>query len=535
MRARVGAFVLCCLLLAPVAVAAEGEGSFTVRGKVTAPAGATVEGIPLAALAKDTAQVTAFSLRIPAGTVYAMQVREQNVAGVSLRTGYTVASWSVEDATARLLSGGDHEGFLGLYPSADGRLVAPLAAQTDSEPRAVSTISTDKAAAGDRRTTPAYYETFSRPHLLTDARGSVTYTGAGSVKVHGLDVEIAQAGGNTTRHQTGKRVSGTEETFTWLVIELRAPATLTLAGPDALTVAMPAATLAGSGVLAFTPTEGELRTTEGSYLASGAASSVEGDFRAVLAPLADGRSARMDLSGDVRPSSAFARQPAPSLLGDETPAWWGLGLLVGAVVVVGGAAYTIHKLRPRVRPMWRRAAPVEPRTVEDVRQAKRLLAYDRMLARVRAGDVERNHLSAGFYVAASKVAEAEEDWAAMYDFMRAARAGSPDVGEYVMREGFALFYKGEPTSAAGAFYDAARLLPESGEPYYWLARCLVRGGHLGEAEAALACGLGLSPEMLDDVETCADFEPLRGRPNFEAIKEAIHVRLDAEQDEKDNF
>lgn len=535
MRVRVGTLLLCSLLLVPAASAAEGEGSFVVNGRVMAPSGGTVEGASLAFFAA-TADPTAFEVKVPRGNVYAFEQEYATLGGLALSTGSKGASWTVEDATIRLLSGGDHAGFLAVYPDGEGWFTLEATGPMSSEPRSVSTLGNGGTATADKAGTPDYTQTISRAHLLTRAAGTAGYEGRGGVKVNGMDVEIVQAQGNTTRHETGVRqASDTKQTFTWVYVELQAPATLTLEGQAPVTLAMQSVTVTHAADLAFTPIEGELRTSEGTYLATGKASSVEGSFRAFLTPLPDGRAARLDLNGDVRPSASFIRHPAPSVAGAESPAWWGMGLVLGTLVAAGGAAFTIHKLRPRVRPIWRRGVPSTPRTSAEVRLAKRLMEYDRLLARVRAGDVEANGFTAPLYLLASKVAEAEEDWAAMHDLMRAARMGAPEVGEYAMREGFALFYGGEPAKAAGAFHDAAHLMLEEGEPQYWLARCHVRMGQLGEAERALSRALGCSPELLDEVETCPDFAPLRGREDFENIKNAVHVRLDADQDGKDNF
>jgi hypothetical protein len=427
---------------------------------------------------------------------------------------------------------GDHAGFAGFYPDQGATLVMEAAGRSTSEVRASSTIGTTDAQTNEGQEVRHYQQGVKGLHTYAAGHGSVTYEGKGRLKVVGLDFEIQSA--NLTQHETGIEQTGpTEVRESWVVLAFVSEAALTMADAQTVEFAMPTLSARGAGDLSFTTVAGELRTEEGTYLSTGGRAVVGGTFEALLQPV--GRTdGLLTLHGDLRPSSSFVRQPAPSVFGAESPAWWGVGLLVGAVLV-GGAAVTIHKLRPRVRPMWRRGAPGALRTSADRRQAKRLLAYDRLLARVRAGDVERNHLGAALYVVASKVAEAEEDWAVMYDFMRAARLGCPDMAEYAMREGFALFYMGETTKAAGAFNDATYHDRQSGEPWYWLARCQARGGHLDDAEGTLARALGLTPGLLDDVETCADFAPLLERPRFLGIREAIHVRLDAEQDEKDNF
>src|SRR5687767_4035430 len=113
MRARVGTFLLCCLLIPSVASAAEGQGEFVVRGSVEASGGALFEGAPLAFFAADTGEATAFEVEVSQAKVQVFEQHHQAVAGVSFGATYREASWIVHDATIRLMAG-DHSGFFGL-------------------------------------------------------------------------------------------------------------------------------------------------------------------------------------------------------------------------------------------------------------------------------------------------------------------------------------------------------------------------------------------------------------------------------------
>lgn len=341
MTRRVCWLVLAALWIAPLASAAAGEGSFTVEGKLTYPAQTHTEGEPLALFLVETTDLGALTLTFPRGIVYEYRV---NFGGggllPSLQVGNAVVrSWPVEDATVSLVEG-DHSGFLGLYPGAGSTLY--LDGSMHQEPAGLSGIGNGKSSDGEAPESFNYYREVVAPHLLTSGQPAVQYVGGGGVKLRGPDVQIQSA--NATRHATGKEQTGIgQETATWLYIHFEGPATLTANG-SAVLAAVSTATASWDGALRFTPREGSLRAEDGTYLPRGrGVEQVEGAFTADLFPLAGGRTARLNLNGEIRSATLQRQAPLPSAA--LSPGMAPLFLLVGvAVAASGGAAvYGWHR------------------------------------------------------------------------------------------------------------------------------------------------------------------------------------------------
>jgi tetratricopeptide (TPR) repeat protein len=538
MRVRVGLAVLCYLLsVLPVAAAAEGEGSFVIRDSVVAPLGAQLEGSePLAFFAGSTAKVEAFTMTLPEAKVRVFEQRFQNVAGVRLASPAMERIWTVKDATVQLVRGGDHSGFFGLYPSPGGTLALQPSTQPETEPRSASKLGDLEASTTDWPGASHYTQSVSGPHMLTTAQGSATFIGKGAVKVNGMDFEIRQEGGNRTAHVTGShKVSMTEDATTWVYLEWEKPGTLTVRVPSMLQAATGDLSITKADVLRFTPLKGELRTSNGTYLANGTPASVAGDFRAVLAPLPAGYTAQLDLSGDMEPSAAFVRVPASSPLAERAASWWGLALIVGAVVGVGAVVVTRKRRRGVVAPMPRKAAAWMPRPLREMTRWQRRERAARVLASSRSPLLEVTERALATYFEAIEIAEKGQDTQTAYDLTHAARRalekltsepeGREDpylVGDLLLQEGEYLLVLGEPRKAYAAFERAAPLVrpynhERGAEADYGAAVAFVRsGGSHDKALGFLAAALDAHPALVVDAVKEGAFAPLRGSSDYEA-------------------
>jgi tetratricopeptide (TPR) repeat protein len=309
-----------------------------------------------------------------------------------------------------------------------------------------------------------------------------------------MDVEI-RAAENVTHHETGRTEADTatlegsrasEVTLTWLYLQFDAPATVTLAGP--VTMATSAADLSWDGAARFTPTNGSLRTPEGTYSTVGGPAKLDGRFTGRLAPLA-GEQGRLEVAGEVR-SASLRYEPAPLAPGAGSGGFpWGVVLLVGAAVVAvgtGGFATRAILVRRRrtTRPVPAASAPF-PFTAEDCLRASHLLLE-------------------------------QDDYPGALEWATRARTLAPTSGEAVSHEAYCLECIGDAEGAMRAYAEAARLMPEDGDmPFLAALQARDVPGHSREAEDWLQRALAKQPANAWDAENA--FPHLARNPEWRRI------------------
>jgi tetratricopeptide (TPR) repeat protein len=531
-----------------MASAAEGEGSFVIRDSVVAPLGAELEGgDPLAFFAGSTAKVEAFTMTLPEAKVRVFEQRFQNVGGFRVASPRTERSWTVTDATVELARDGGHAGFFGLYPAAGGTLTLQPSTQPETEPRSASRIGDLQAVSSDVPGVSHYSQSVSGPHMLTTAQGTASFTGEGAVKVNGIDFEIRQKGGNWTTHVTGnQKAAVTEEVTTWVYLEWEKPGALTVRVPSMLQAATADITITKADVLRFTPLRGELRTSEGEWAANGTRAHVSGDFRAALAPLPTGYTAQLNLEGDMTPSASFVRVPAPSPLAERAGSWWGVALLVGAVVGVGVGAVVVTRKRRRgvVAPMPRKTPEWMPRPLREVVRWQRRERAARVLASSRSPLLEVTERTLATYFDAIEIAEKEQDTKAAYDLTYSARRALEElaaknearedpylVGDLLVQEGEYLLELEAPRKAYAAFEQAAPLLrpydhERAADADFGAAVAFMRsGGSHERALGLLVSALDDKPALVLDAEKEVALAPLRGVSEYETAKDRAKAAL----------
>lgn len=483
---RAWVLTLAALFLFPMASATEGRGTFTTQGAVSFPAGTRLEGAPLAVFVPDAAQVTDLRIEVPQGTVFEFTARFQGVGLLpSVQLGNTdVRKWTVTDAVVSLTEG-DHSGFFGVYSEPGSKVV--VEGQVQEEPAAASGIGNGKSTDGEAPESFNYFHEIATPHMRGEGQGRMEYTGMGGVKLRGPDVEIRSS--NVTRHETGKKQTGpTEETATWLYIRFDAPATLS-AGEAPFQIATAEATAAWDGTLLFRPTDGRLQAQDETYLPRGGTVELEGTFTARLAPLPGGRTARMDLSGDMRSSSLLRQAPVPvpsSSPLEGVP----LLLVIGAAVALGGGAgaYLWHRHRQQ----------------------------DRALLDVPA--------DAEFFTDMADVWIAAEDYGRGLHWMRRAREKAPTSARLAADEAFCLAKLGRLEEALKA-WEEAHAVASDGDPAFGAAGTLLEiGAPLEVVEKWLGRALEKSPGLVLQAEET--FPEVVERPGWEAMARRAWDRLE---------
>ncbi len=87
----------------------------------------------------------------------------------------------------------------------------------------------------------------------------------------------------------------------------------------------------------------------------------------------------------------------------------------------------------------------------------------------------------------------------------------------LINEGYLLCEKGNLEGAIALGLEAVGLSPESGEPHYHLGCYYARAGMYDEALAEIGVALKLEPSLKPWAREDPDLEPLRDRPQFQAI------------------
>lgn len=494
MRTWARGLLLCSFLLAPLGAAAAGEGSFTVRGPITFPETATLEGKPLAFYVGNAPTLGFFQVDVPHATIF--EYRKVLVGADSgilpaapfVEKDLQERSWAVTNARVAVKSGWDQHSFLGLYAQPDA--ILKVDGGPPSEPRLYSHIGRGDATPGDAPFRIGYSQEVTGPHIFIKGEGQVEYVGGGGLKIRGPTVEI-QSTENLTTHRTGTSDSTGERTITWVFVRLDTPGILRL-NETPFQAATGKAEALWDGMIRFTPTRGDLRTNQGTYSAEDKPTEIDGRFSATLVPLASG-TARMDLSGDLR-SSSLTFAPIPRGLGGEGDSWIAL-LVVGAVVVgAGGGAIAMWRAMHRRGSAATAVRPVAlPFTAEDCK-------------------------------AAGAAAACEERWADAAEWFERGVRLAPTSARLHADLAFALSQIGDLDRAL-LHFGRSHELSNDGESAFNAACAAVAAGRLDDAETWLVSALERSPEFVLHLREDPEWAPLLGRPTVLQAERGARERM----------
>ena len=486
MLRRAWVYLVPALLLAPLAHAVPGAGTFTTEGPTTVLDGAKTDaGGPLALYA-DTGSLAGLQIECDNAKIHRFNQRFQPVqlAGlprILVDVGYSEQTWHAEGLKVSFAEG-DPTGFLGVYPDDAASLSLQAEGETTAEPRAESAVgsrltTSDGATPSDLE----YFVHIRQTHLLLTAFGIATYGGGGDWKVNGPDIQLRTAL-NTTREETGlKEAANGELVWKWVVIEPAGSCTAHVARAT-FEVAARDAHLAWDGAMRLSPVSGSLRTEHAVYVAGSRDVTLEGAFEATLSPVNKGQKTRLELSGDLR-STSLLQQPARGATGGGSAVAWGV-VLLGAVAVgaVGGAAaLTVSALRrrrafPSASPAAR-AQECRSRAEEHIRQ---------------------------------------ERFSEAFEWYRRARLLSPGSVYLVSQEAFCLARMGRTMEAVALYAEANRMMPDDGDAAVNIAR-LLRGvkGQESEVEGWLREAIEKSPIIAYELD--ADFPEVAEKPEWQVL------------------
>jgi tetratricopeptide (TPR) repeat protein len=482
------------LLTVPTAAATAVHGDFATVGAITVGASGnlTFHLQALFANGSDPANLNAPLLHV---TVY--EQRLAVVDGGGLLAPQTVQipplgqrSFDLHDATLALTSG--REGFTGLYPAASGTATLQPPVPVAVRPSIASTIP-DNGQGTDTPDHPFYHVQASGPHFDIKSPGSVTYSGAGALKLVGPHVTIT-ARENVTDYDTGReRTSATEETLRWVYVEW-AQGNLDLQASTPVQIAaMDAATFTADS-LSFTPTAGSLQATEATYAAEPSqAVTITGRFAGDLVT-DDGSASRVQVDGNLQTTSMHAvpLPPVPGPMRSSYALWFGL-VLVG-LVAAGGVVAVLK--RRELRP-----------------NAPGVSAWQREVAEEYA-------------MRGTELADCT-DWNAAAELMESAGRVDPTRPDYPLHEGIYRHEAGDHEGAIRAF-DRASMLTRDGEPEWWAAKAALALQNAALAEQYVMRALDREPSawVVTELEQDARLMGILDLPHVRAALAEARARLE---------
>lgn len=518
---------LACFL--PVALAATSTGSLTVSA-LTLPPDATSTGRFLGFIHNDAANLTG-GIRADGITLckyevhYAEIAEEEPLLRLPMSADVQESCFPQTSVTVTLQG---ERGWIGLRPRVGGMADVTISQRGQVEPRTLSDLGSVGArlgASGDTRQ-PWFSEVVEGDHLYYSAPGLVVYKGDGELRFLGPTAHVESAE-NVTEYRTGEETRGGtanahERIMRWVVIRYDA-ATVTSKTTTPFRLAIrDVPRLAWDGNATAHGVRGTLHADGQDYTPerSGESAYVDGAFTSSLTPTKGGEAATLDMAGDLRGTSLLAKTaPVPAPVTRGFPAWTGL-LILGAVIVTGGAVVLVLQQR-RDRQATRGPAAGEPAAEPENAAAP---VVDPAFTPPPWGP----RTPPGAYLERAEDAASAGRHETAADLYRKAREQDPTATHLSLVEGISLLYVGKISEAMFAFGKAA-MFSDTGEPEMWIADCALKCKQDDTAADFLMRALdraGLRREVLGEIVESERFAHLRQRPDVQAaLERAVHPRI----------
>lgn len=477
-----------CLLVVtvtPVATAAQVDGQFWVEGSLGFPGGARLGLHPLAVLVNDSSDMISFTV---SGSLLHVcegwrEDVEATVAGSRLFKDLRgdVACYDLSAAEGRLVPGGNHAGWLGMYGRSSASATFEMLERENVHPQAVWSVSSPDANGVTTTTAPespqrAYFTARgSEPSTYIAAIGQLVYQGPGALLLKGPDIQM-RASENITDIATYDRPSGEsavrQRELRWLWVEatqLRLTIETAATPIHIVSVGDQTATWDGSAFMANAT--GTLREMTQSYVAEQQPATFDGRFTSSLVVNPQGDGFAVSLKGELRGTSLASIAPQGGMppvrfFGD----WLGV-FIVGAMfggTMAAGAVWWARR--------WR---------------ARQLFRRHRRVA---------------------EKFESEFDYIGALRQVLSARRFAPLDFDLALWEAKLRRDLGEWDDALDAYDTAATLAPAGdGSAQYWAAVTLLQRGGQGDDEAAFGYvmeALSREPTLAGEIENDPLFAPL---------------------------
>jgi hypothetical protein len=513
-----GALSLLAALLLPtfsVATVDDAGVTLTVADRVELPpeTASEITGT-LGALLSDTSQVSQFRLQADRANVceyeenwkvFRNPVEDVRVGMIPRRA----ACYPLTDLALTLLPDGSRGGWAGFYPSPQATIAATSSAGQPVEPRTDSTLTSREGdgvnpAPDPGPSSPSFFVRVKEDHLATAVRGRVEASGAGALKIMGLDLR-ADARENSTDHRTGTTEEAgavRHQTVAWLYVQFE-NATWSLATGAPLTLATQDIRARSTGTVHFRALDKVVRLGDVEYSPHADGDEASGALAAALAPSKDTPgAATLRLQGQFTTSMVRVAEPPGS------EASWlplGVGLVASGGLVTGGLLLYRRRAR-RGRPS--RARRVRPDPHADVVAAAPAILY-----------------GPTYEEQAEEAAEAN-DYGAAAALAGRARRDRPASKILALKEGVYLLKAGAAGEAVRAFDTAARL-GDDGEAEFWAALCSARLRRDDVAELYIARALDRAPSrvVLDLIESSPDLARVVERSSVQSAIGIARNRL----------
>lgn len=494
---RVGVALTLIALAVPIATAADPGGHFLVTGPVTMSSVATFSFQPLAMFANTSDRMPTLTFRAAHVVAHEYEdhfVKASNVL-VQDPSARREATFPLTDVTITLTSG-RHTGWLGLLPQGGVVNVTTTSSATVFEPRTVSLVGgqVDTSQDSSDPSTPYYGVRILTPHVYAQIEAPVHFSGPGSFKLHGPDVDI-QSRENETTFATGfdggDALASPATIERWLVLDF-STSDITMQSSDPIDVAMLRVNTTLRGAATLDGASGTFATRSETFSIDNSAAYLSGDFEGQLTAVDERGSAAfiMELAGQLTstnmrgtPIPLATRIAAPT--GSAGP--WLLLIALGGSTLVGAVVGARLQRRPKT---------------------------------------EAITLSVEAYLDLANVAVESGRHTEALGWFEHARRLAPSSARLLMDEGHCHAVLGDVEAALAKYDEAARLSSDGEADYLAASLILGSGGAAESAEKHILRALERSPLLVLEVETDANLRRLRGRARVDdAIRRAL-ARLD---------